>query len=618
MASSAACLSRMGAAMEKLLPYFERELGLLRRAGSAFAQRYPRLAGRLQINGDSCADPHVERLIQSAAFLNARTARLLDDGHALFTEALLSVLYPHLIRPLPSCSVARVVDGKAAPGQANLLARGSELASAGKTASACRFRTAYDVPAAMPALTALRFEPYLQPPPSVRLPVQAACGISMAVEGGGDAPLRLFIDGEASLCATLRDTLFMRVAAAYVEADGGWQPLERNPITPAGWQADDALLPARASEQAAYRLLSEYFAFPEKFNFVDLDMAALRHAAPDGGRLTVHLVLADLRPDSAAARILRALGPDNLLAGCTPVINLFRHHATPLRLPYTGSSHALMPDQLPAAGCDIYSVDSVQLQYKDGEAVRLLDFHPLHGMRHGGDGNSQGSSQGNYYVLRRDAELAGVDGAHEYTMALAGPEFSPLRLRDGSVSVGLTCTNRDLPQSLPHGQPGGDLGTVGGSASVKARLLRRPTAMSPRPEPGDAHWALVAQLALNHRNLTQEGLPALLAMLRLYADPDNEVAQRQIGGIAALSHRPAASWLQLDGGRAYVRGVAIDVTLDEQAYAGTGLHVFAQLLDHYFGLHVHLNSYTQLTIRSLQTSKELLRCPPRNGSLTLA
>jgi type VI secretion system protein ImpG len=77
--------------MEKLLPYFERELSMLRRLGAEFAGRYPKLAGSLQISGENCADPHVERLIQGTAFLNARVAKLLDDGYANFTEALLGM-----------------------------------------------------------------------------------------------------------------------------------------------------------------------------------------------------------------------------------------------------------------------------------------------------------------------------------------------------------------------------------------------------------------------------------------------------------------------------------------------------------------------------------------------
>ena len=107
-------------------------------------------------------------------------------------------------------------------------------------------------------------------------------------------------------------------------------------------------------------------------------------------------------------------------------------------------------------------------------------------------------------------------------------------------------------------------------------------------------------------------------MLRLYGRPGNAVSQRQIDGLIGLSHRPATKLVRQEQGSATLRGTEVTVILDEEAFAGTGLHMFAQLLDHLFGLHVHLNSYTQLVLVSSINGKELLRCLPRNGALSLA
>ena len=131
-------------------------------------------------------------------------------------------------------------------------------------------------------------------------------------------------------------------------------------------------------------------------------------------------------------------------------------------------------------------------------------------------------------------------------------------------------------------------------------------------------WGLIAHLAPNHLTLTQEGLPALAATLRLYAQLDNAIAQRQIDGIAGLSHRPSSAWMRTASDSGYLRGIEVTVTLDEAAYADTGVHVFAQVLDHLFSLTVHLNSYTQLVIVSQASGKEVLRCVPRSGALPLA
>ena len=99
--------------MEDLLPYYERELGFLRRYGKEFAEQYPKIAARLLLSADGSQDPHVERLIESFALLSARTNKKIEDDYPEFTEALLEVMYPHYLRPFPSCSIARFDMGPA-------------------------------------------------------------------------------------------------------------------------------------------------------------------------------------------------------------------------------------------------------------------------------------------------------------------------------------------------------------------------------------------------------------------------------------------------------------------------------------------------------------------------
>lgn len=612
--------------MEKLLPYFERELSMLRRSGAEFASRYPKLAGSLQISGETCADPHVERLIQASAFLNARVAKLLDDGYSNFTEALLGMLYPHYLRPIPSCSIARL---DCCGAKANTISgvttlrRGAMMKSRGDGAIACCFRTIYDVAVAPVTIGAAWFEPHVRVPPTLRLPTDAGAAICMTIECAvakremaalGLATLRVFIDGEASLRASLRDALFMRAVCACVEVDGQWRMLERLPIAPVGFAVEDALLPTAPSEHGAYRLLSEYFAFPEKFDFFDIDLSALLAVSTaDCSRLTLRIALAGLGSDAPAARALRTLSAEKLVLGCTPVVNLFPRSATPIAVDRHRSSYPLMVDAMPGSACEIYSIDSVRLQHKSPQGGSMTtELLPCYSLRHG----DQAGRKGRYWLAHRDEELADAEAGHEYTLVLVDRDFSPLKLKEGTASVRLTCTNRNLPHGLEYGRARGDLGTETMVGGFPIRLLRRPT-LSYRQPGGDNRWGLIAQLALNHRSLTQDGLPALTAMLRLHAHQDNALSQRQIDGIRALSQRPATAWVRQKQGKVYLRGVEVSVSLDEEAYAGTGVHVFAQLLDHLFGLHMHMNSFTQLVVLSHVSGKELLRCLPREGALAL-
>lgn len=616
--------------MEKLLPYFERELGVLRDACREFSRRYPQLASELVMTGEASADPHIEHLIQSTAFLNARITMRLDDDYAELTEALLGMLYPHYLRPIPAYSVVRIDYSGAKPNAINTvttLARGTQLKSVGGVTPPCKFKTAYDVTIAPITLSKVHFEPLIQTPPGLRPPAGATARIAIDIDSTSSALgleqlklpfLRVFIDGDPSFRATLRDTLFMRVARAYLELDGNgrWIALDQTPLTAVGFADQDALIACKPSEHPAYRLLTEYFAYPEKFNFFDLDLAALlqhRNADATCRRLTLHLALSDIPANGDTARILKPLSASHLLLACTPVINLFKQSAAPVTLTHMLSAYPLVPDVSPASACDIYSIDSVQLLRRTALGGTLTEFAPYYSLRHGeGPGR-----KGHYWLLRRDNDMALMRPGHEFSIALVDPDFMPAKAETGTISISLTCTNRDLPNKLRYGLPGGDLMTEGDTGGHPIRLLRKQTVSHRFSSGRGAHWGLISHLSLNHRALTSNGRDAFVAMLRLYALPDDAVALRQIDGLAELGHDHATARLRDRHGAAFVNGVEVRVTLDEDAFIGSGVHVFAQVLDHFFGLYVHLNSFTQLLVLSKKSGKELLRCPPRNGALTL-
>ena len=111
---------------DDLLYYYERELSFLRRMGAEFAQKYPKVASRLQLEPNKCEDPHVERLLEGFAFLAARVHVRLDDDFSEISEALLNLIYPHYVRPIPSLGL---VEFELDPDQAKITS-GLSFASA--------------------------------------------------------------------------------------------------------------------------------------------------------------------------------------------------------------------------------------------------------------------------------------------------------------------------------------------------------------------------------------------------------------------------------------------------------------------------------------------------------
>jgi type VI secretion system protein ImpG len=612
--------------VEQLLPYYESELGYLRRNLREFAERYPKIAGRLLISGEVCEDPHTERMIESFALLNARIAKRLDDDYPEFTEALFDVLYPHYLRPFPSCSIARLDFTGAAKQQttAGTIPRGTQLTTRPVRGAACTFRTVYPVAVAPLALAAASFSDILRAPDAVRPPSGATASISLRIAASAelvdlnklDLPrLRVFIDGEPSFCAALRDALFMRTVAAYAEGDcnGRWVQLPAIPVQPAGFDDAESLIDFPARSHAAYRLLTEYFCFPEKFNFFDIDLPQLSAALPGAKSITLHLALSGIRSDSNTARMLGTLSTNNVLLGCTPVVNLFRQRGEPIRLTHTTASYPVLADARRAFAFEVQAIDSVNLVRQTPQGETVVQFRPFYSLQH-----AQTAEQyGHYWAMRRDETLAERSPGFETQIAIVDIDFDPAAVETDTLNLELTCSNRDLPSLLSYGQAGGDLFLEGGSSVRTIQFLRKPTHSWRFPSGRSAHWRLISHLSLNHLSISAGGVEAFREMLALYDLPRSPSSQRQIGGITAIEQSATTAWLAGNPFNCLVRGVQVRLAIDEEAFIGSGIHAFTHIVERFLALYVHANSFTQLVIVSAKTGEELFTCTPKSGDLSL-
>jgi type VI secretion system protein ImpG len=612
--------------MDELLRYYEEELGLFGQFAREFRARYPKPASELHLAGETYEDPSVARLIQSVALMSARIRKRLDDDYPKFTESLLESLYPHYLRPMPSHTIVQVGgQGDAElPDAVSLLPRGTMLRTSARHDSVILFRTVYDVQLAPLRVAQLNFAPLAKAPRSLRLPRGAASTIGITVDTPGPRPLaevlparlRLFVDGEASTRAALMDALFLRGACAFVQAGGeaAWLPLSGVPLALAGFEEDDAMIPFPARAHPALRLLSEYFCYPEKFHFIDFDTTALRALLPPRcTSFTLHVVLNGLPVDSDAARLLAGIGTGNLLPFCTPVINLFPKAGAPLQLSYTSADYPLLADGSHAADYEIHSVDAVRLVREGAGSGSVTQFAPLYAAN-GGDAH-----EGNHYwITRRDHAVAAVSPGHEMRIALIDADFRTTDTAGATLSTMLTCTNRDLPAQLRYGDPQGDLRTDELSGVAPIRMLRKPSPSYRFGSARGAHWRLISHLSLSHTSLTTAGLDDFRKMLALYDLPHSPAAQRLIAGIHGLEHGAVRAWVRTAPVSTLMPGIGIRMTVDEEAFAGGSLFVFARVLDHYFALNGQLNCFTRLQVVSRQTGQELLACEPRHSSRPLA
>lgn len=168
----------------------------------------------------------------------------------------------------------------------------------------------------------------------------------------------------------LHELLLSRLTGIRID-DGSDDPsrtvlLDKTSLTEVGFAAEEGLLDYDHRSFLGYRLLSEYFAFPEKFLFLDLaglDAPALRHP---GTTLRIQFFLERYGNDERHNRLQQTLSPGNFKLGCTPAINLFRQAAEPIRLSHQRESYAVVPDSRKPRSFEIISVDSVTRVEKVG------------------------------------------------------------------------------------------------------------------------------------------------------------------------------------------------------------------------------------------------------------
>lgn len=624
--------------MDNLLPHYEYEVGLLLRGITEFARRYPKIGARLGIaNGQG--DLHVDRMVQTFALLAARVDAKLEDTYPEFTESLLEVLYPQYLRTTPACAIAQF-DPSDLFGQLTTplaMPRGTLLDA---NAAPCRFQTTYDVKLSPLRIHTARYAPATLAPAVVQLPDKVAGILSItfasasATETFDDAiphgSVRVHLTGDRPRVAALADALLLQARAAFVEVEqsGRWSKLSKIPIESVGFSENERLFPKESAPTSdAYQILLESFAFPEKFDFIDIDLGRMRRAAraPTAKRLTLHVAIHDTRLQAATGATLTDLDASAFRLFCTPVINLFKRNATPIQLTGADSAYPLVPEPLETgAPLNVYSIDAVQLsdraeaeQDKHAPSPRNLartTVLPYRAFSHGRPADSSIV----YWTAFRDPHSAAGPARSPLLLSLVGLDGGSVLPKHPQIEVDVTATNGDLPSRLPIGAPDSDLLHEGAALTCPIRLLTRPTLPSSLPRGHDSLWRVVAGMSLHPFDLTQTGLKAFKDFLRLHAPRASVVAQRSIDAITGLDYEPAIRWMPLDNQfPSFVRGVEVVVSLDEGMLRDVSLHIFARTLDSLFAPYAPTNSYVELVIRSSQTSGELLRCPARPGTRPL-
>jgi len=592
---------------ESLLPYYHNELTYLRHMGAAFARRYPKIGSHLELSNDHCADPHVERLIESFAFLTARLQRRLDQEFPEITSALLGVLYPHLVNPVPPMTIAQFeVDpeqGKLTTGHE--IRAGTTLFAQTANGLTCRFRTCYPVTLWPLELISAGFESpaqfdFLDTAADVAAVLRLRfSAIGLNLEELELRKLRLHIQGDSTLVNAIYELLFCHVLRVAILPEKGSRPvyLPERSILPVGFEPADEVIPYPVQSLPAYRLLQEYFAFPEKYHFFELDHL---DACLSGKTLDI-LILLDRLPQRRMAVDRRTFS-----LGCSPIINLFRKTTEPIRVDQRQHEYRLDPDMRRERTTEIHSILAVSGSSNPAEETQHFD--PFYSFRHRLDGRMQRA----YWYARRvptgREDLPGTD----MLLSFVDLDFNPKLPPEQVVYAHTLCTNRNFAAQVPAGA---QLQTEETAPLTRITCLSKPTLAGYPPLGGRTLWYLISNLSLNYLSLSggEGSLDALREILRLYSFSDQPSTYHQVQGIREMSCRRITGRVGKEPWRGFCQGTEVTLTFDERLYVGTGAFLLGSVLNRFLPLYASINSFTQLAIRSQQREGEWKRWPPLAG-----
>lgn len=609
--------------LDDLLPYYEKELSHLRFLGQEFARRYPKIASRLLLEGDDCEDPHAERMIEAFAFLSARVHKKLDDDFPEIVESFLEVLYPHYLRPTPSLSIVEFDPGP----QTSLtgcyhLPRHTPLQSRPVENTLCRFRTCYPVDVWPIALVEAEMS-RLERSSFSRHGTDHVARLTLSLEtlGNNDFAtleierLRFFLDGEGSLMHPLFELLHNNVTRVSVSFVEGGQPREialpPDAITPVGFTPEEGLIDYSERSFIGYRLLHEYFTFPEKFLFFDLSGLERALAGRAVSRVQLQFLFSDYDEHERLARLAQTIGRHNFRLGCTPVVNLFSQQAEPIKLTHTRHEYPVVADTRHTRSTEIVSIDRVNRVIRTAHRDEVTPCLPFFEPR-----DSERQAHQSYWLARRVSAENARDNGTELRLRIVDRELELLDGGSDTLSLRLTCSNRDLPQLMTFGHPQGDFTLDQQQVVEQIRCLRKPTQPVRAPMGKGVIWRLISHLSLNHLSLVADGREALMELLSLYNYRQASASRKQINGISAIHSEPVMT--RIGHPRpAFVRGTGITLELDESQFTGSGIFLFGMVLDHFFGQYCSLNSFTQLTLRSRQREQRVVQWQPRTGTQPL-
>ncbi|HDL7751864.1 TPA: type VI secretion system baseplate subunit TssF [Yersinia enterocolitica] len=574
--------------MNKLLLYYQKELSFLKKHGEEFSRKYPKIARRLGYHHGISEDPHIERLTESFAFLSSRIHQRLDEDLPEVMEALLLNLAPQFLYNYPSSCVVSIEPDPNSSGMTTLyqLPAGAQIFTRHKISTQCHFRTVY--PLTIVPATINDAKLYYDKKSSlwkIEINMHFWDRVDLATNY-----IRFYLNGPANITGMIYTLLCSELDYIVIEKNDNVLYEIKPRISCVGFDENETTLPQNGNISHIHHLVLDYFSFPEKFNFIDINFGS-EITFSSGESLKITTVLKKTSSRYEPDKIVNYINKDIFKINCAPIVNLFEKKTEPLRLSGENDEHQLNVDLHRRGEVQIWSVHKVTLHRQDNDSVKAIPLRPLFGLEHM-------MSEKSYNIFWHSSHCRGGNEKSEenvYIRLTDDGGNKPGILSGDVLSIDVVCTNGDIPSSMNNGDPDGDFDSDIPVADLRITALTRPSKMRPAITLSGLNWRVISQLSLNHVLLSgTDGAMVLREMLSIYNYNNTQEITTFISWIKDLQVTPVSSRLPGICPPVTANGINITVILSQDAWMHPECFLFCTFLDRFLGLHAPVNSFTRV------------------------
>ena len=587
-----------------LAEYYQSELAYLRSAGSEFASKFPKIARRLDLSNNASSDPHVERLIESFAFLTGKLQKQIDDQFPEIANTLLDVLYKPLVLPTPSCVMInfKIDQGRAAQSPGFMIPKDTLLHATSHSGEACTFMTSHDLELWPLQIESAQIVSKEQIPYSYYVNSIYYLKIRMKYNGKPDSrepkKLRFYIVADALLRNKIFAALFSTeeqvILSQMRDENENFEFL--TPINPVGLEENESLFPYPPTIHRGFRILQEYFAFPDKFFGFEINI-------PESKQLQTENFLYIPISENISMHI----NEKNFSLSAVPAINLFPKITEPLRLDYKQVEYCLVPDYRKYNNHEIYYIQKmVAVDQINNDEIEVPEFFAPE--RHSLNPTFEDNASIFWKARRKKSYMQNLPGEDVY-VSFVDTDFNPQITSDKIFYAYTLCTNRHMAEQVPVN---GALQIEVSAPVEEIYCIDRPTIQKSAIRNGEVLWKLISMLSLNSFSFDNRSIERVRNILEVFVDLSKSNLASEVEAIVSITSSLGTKRIDEQSWRGFIRGSNIEITFDD-SLSNQGLPlsmVFSKFLTSF----TSINTFTEVTVKNVSKGNILRKWKSQFGN----